>query len=90
MAAASFTAYDLFVIGIASTLISLQWQLSADKLALLNATMLGAACLGAFVFGRIADLVGRKRWQIRARRRRSPKADGGGACQATTANRTYP
>ena len=53
-------AYDLFVIGIASTLISLQWQLSADKLALLNATMLGAACLGAFVFGRIADLVGRK------------------------------
>lgn len=61
-------AYDLFVIGIASTLISLQWQLSADKLALLNATMLGAACLGAFVFGRIADLVGRKRvyWLVAA------------------------
>jgi MFS transporter, PHS family, inorganic phosphate transporter len=61
-------AYDLFVIGIASTLISLQWQLSADKLALLNATMLGAACLGAFVFGRIADLVGRKHvyWLVAA------------------------
>ena len=54
-------AYDLFVIGIASTLISLQWQLSADKLALLNSTMLGAAFLGAFLFGRIADVVGRKR-----------------------------
>ena len=54
-------AYDLFVIGIASTLITLQWNLSADKLALLNSTMLGAAFLGAFLFGRIADVVGRKR-----------------------------
>ncbi len=54
-------AYDLFVIGIASTLITLQWDLSADKLALLNSTMLGAAFLGAFLFGRIADVVGRKR-----------------------------
>jgi MFS family permease len=54
-------AYDLFVIGIAATLIKQQWQLSSDKLALLNAVMLGAAVLGALVFGRIADLVGRKR-----------------------------
>jgi PHS family inorganic phosphate transporter-like MFS transporter len=53
-------AYDLFVIGIASTLITLQWDLSSGKLALLNATMLGAAFLGACLFGRIADLVGRK------------------------------
>jgi MFS family permease len=61
-------AYDLFVIGVASTLITLQWNLSADKLALLNATMLGAACIGAFVFGRIADVVGRKRvyWLVAA------------------------
>jgi PHS family inorganic phosphate transporter-like MFS transporter len=54
-------AYDLFVIGIASTLIKQEWHLGAGRLALLNATMLGAAFLGAFVFGRIADLVGRKR-----------------------------
>ncbi len=54
-------AYDLFVIGIAATLIKQQWQLSSDKLALLNAVMLGAAVLGALVFGRVADLVGRKR-----------------------------
>jgi PHS family inorganic phosphate transporter-like MFS transporter len=54
-------AYDLFVIGIAATLIKEQWQLSSGKLALLNAVMLGAACLGALVFGRVADLVGRKR-----------------------------
>jgi MFS transporter, PHS family, inorganic phosphate transporter len=54
-------AYDLFVIGIASSLIKLDWHLDTGRLALLNATMLGAAFLGALVFGRIADLVGRKR-----------------------------
>src|ERR1039457_2750213 len=53
-------AYDLFVIGIASTLITQQWHLSAGRLALLNSTMLGAAFIGAFVFGRVADLIGRK------------------------------
>ncbi len=53
-------AYDLFVIGIASTLIKQEWHLGSGRLALLNATMLGAAFLGAFVFGRIADLAGRK------------------------------
>src|SRR5580704_15980982 len=40
-------AYDLFVIGIASTLITKQWHLSSDKLALLNSVMLAAAFLGA-------------------------------------------
>jgi PHS family inorganic phosphate transporter-like MFS transporter len=61
-------AYDLFVIGIAATLIKLDWHLGTTRLALLNATMLGAAFIGAFVFGRIADLVGRKRvyWMVAA------------------------
>jgi PHS family inorganic phosphate transporter-like MFS transporter len=54
-------AYDLFVIGIAATLIRQQWQLSSGRLALLSAVMLSAACLGALVFGRVADLIGRKR-----------------------------
>jgi MFS family permease len=54
-------AYDLFVIGVASTLITLDWNLGTGQLALLNATMLGAAFLGAVVFGRVADLLGRKR-----------------------------
>ena len=54
-------AYDLFIIGIVSTLLKQEWQLSSARLAILNATMLGAAFLGAMVFGRIADVVGRKR-----------------------------
>jgi MFS transporter, PHS family, inorganic phosphate transporter len=61
-------AYDLFVIGIASTLITKDWHLGSDRLALLNSTMLAAAFLGAFVFGRFADLAGRKRvyWVVAA------------------------
>jgi len=54
-------AYDLFIIGIASTLIAREWDLSAGRLALVNSTMLAAACIGAFVFGRFADMSGRKR-----------------------------
>jgi MFS transporter, PHS family, inorganic phosphate transporter len=54
-------AYDLFVIGIVSTLLKGEWHLGASQLALLNAVMLGAAFLGALVFGRIADHVGRTR-----------------------------
>jgi PHS family inorganic phosphate transporter-like MFS transporter len=61
-------AYDLFVIGIASTLIAKDWHLGSGRLALLNSTMLAAAFLGAFVFGRFADLAGRKRvyWVVAA------------------------
>ena len=61
-------AYDLFVIGIASGLIVTQWDLSSGELALLNSTMLAAAFLGALVFGRFADLLGRKRvyWMVAA------------------------
>src|SRR6185437_6151926 len=54
-------AYDLFVIGIVSTLLKTQWHLSTGQLSLLNAVMLGAAFLGAMVFGRVADLIGRTR-----------------------------
>src|ERR1700729_3378345 len=54
-------AYDLFVIGIAATLIKQQWHLGSGQLALLNAAMLGAAFVGALVLGRMADVVGRKR-----------------------------
>jgi MFS transporter, PHS family, inorganic phosphate transporter len=61
-------AYDLFVIGIASALITKDWNLSSGRLALLNSTMLFAAFLGALVFGRFADVIGRKRvyWIVAA------------------------
>src|ERR1039458_10157084 len=61
-------AYDLFVIGIAATLIKQQWHLDSARLALLNSTMLFAAFLGAFAFGRVADILGRKRvyWLVAA------------------------
>jgi MFS family permease len=61
-------AYDLFVIGIASTLITKDWNLSSGQLALLNSTMLFAAFLGACVLGRFADTGGRKRvyWLVAA------------------------
>ena len=54
-------AYDLFVIGIVSTLLKSEWHLVTRQLAVLNAVMLGAAFLGALVFGRIADKIGRTR-----------------------------
>jgi MFS transporter, PHS family, inorganic phosphate transporter len=61
-------AYDLFVIGIASALITRDWHLGPGQLAVLNSTMLAAAFLGAMVFGRYADVVGRKRvyWLVAA------------------------
>ena len=54
-------AYDLFVIGIVSTLLKGEWHLGTGQLALLNAVMLGAAFLGAMCFGRLADWLGRTR-----------------------------
>ena len=44
-------AYDLFVIGIAATLIKQQWHLGSGQLALLNAAMLAAAFVGALGAG---------------------------------------
>ncbi len=61
-------AYDLFVIGIAATLIKQEWHLGPGSLAALNSMTLAGAFLGAFVFGRVADLAGRKRvyWMVAA------------------------
>src|ERR1700730_9098233 len=54
-------AYDLFVIGIASALITKDWNLSSGQLAGLNSPVLAAAFGGGLGFGRSADVVGRKR-----------------------------
>ncbi len=60
-------AYDLFIIGTASALIAKDWNLStsatsfSNSVGLINSITLISAFLGAFVFGRIADVFGRKK-----------------------------
>ena len=54
-------AYDLFVIGIVVVLIETQWKLSTTQVSWLNSATLLASAVGAIVFGRIADILGRKK-----------------------------
>jgi PHS family inorganic phosphate transporter-like MFS transporter len=54
-------AYDLFIIGTASALISKQWHLDTTQTGLINSMTLLGAFVGAIVYGRIADKVGRKK-----------------------------
>ncbi|HVC15311.1 MAG TPA: MFS transporter [Acidimicrobiales bacterium] len=54
-------AYDLFIIGTATTMIARQWNLSSSETGLVNSITLISAFVGAFVFGRIADVLGRKK-----------------------------
>ncbi len=53
-------AYDLFVIGVVSTILSQVWHIKSFEVSLLSSVALLAAVLGAIVFGRIADTMGRK------------------------------
>lgn len=54
-------AYDLFVIGIVVKLVADQWHLSTTQTSLLASTTLAASAFGALLFGRIADIFGRKK-----------------------------
>ena len=54
-------AYDLFVIGIVVALLKPEWHLSTSQVSLINSITLLASAVGALVFGRIADILGRKR-----------------------------
>ncbi len=54
-------AYDLFVVGAVLVILKTQWHLSASQASLASAAALGAAFVGAVVFGRIADVFGRRR-----------------------------
>jgi MFS transporter, PHS family, inorganic phosphate transporter len=54
-------AYDLFVIGIVVALLKTEWHLSTSQISWLNSATLLASAAGALIFGRVADMLGRKR-----------------------------
>lgn len=54
-------AYDLFIIGVVMTLVKQEWHVGKVEESLVTSTALLAAALGALLFGRVADMVGRKR-----------------------------
>ncbi|HET6874154.1 MAG TPA: MFS transporter [Acidimicrobiales bacterium] len=53
-------AYDLFVIATVATLVQSQWHLSTTQTSWVSGSAILAAFFGAVVFGRIADVLGRK------------------------------
>jgi PHS family inorganic phosphate transporter-like MFS transporter len=53
-------AYDLFVISTVAALVKTQWHLSTTQTSWVTGSAILAAFVGAFVFGRIADVLGRK------------------------------
>lgn len=52
-------AYDLFIIGIVTALLTPLWHLTTSQLAVLNGASLAAAAVGAVFFGTLADKFGR-------------------------------
>src|ERR1039458_19976 len=53
-------AYDLFVIGTVAAIVKLQWNLSTTQTSWVTGAAILGAFVGAFIFGRIADVLGRK------------------------------
>lgn len=53
-------AYDLFIIGTVTTILTPLWALNTTELMWLNSMSLLAAVLGSMVFGRLADRLGRR------------------------------
>ncbi len=54
-------AYDLFIIGTVTVLLTLIFHLSTGQISLLNSILLLASVAGALVFGKLMDRLGRKR-----------------------------
>lgn len=54
-------AYDLFIIGVVMAILKDEWHPSSLETGLVTSTALLSAALGAILFGRIADMLGRKR-----------------------------
>src|SRR5438876_3617985 len=52
-------AYDLFIIGVVLAILTPIWNLNKFEISLIGSTSLIAAALGAIIFGRLADYVGR-------------------------------
>ena len=57
-------AYDLFVIGTVAAILKTQWNLSTLETSWVTGAAIFGAFIGAFVFGRVADVVGRKKIYI--------------------------
>jgi MFS family permease len=53
-------AYDLFVIGLVTTILKPIWHLSTGQISFLDSISLLSSLLGALAFGRMADRLGRK------------------------------
>lgn len=54
-------AYDLFIIGVVTALLTSFWHLTATQIALLNGASLASAAFGAIIFGWFSDKFGRKK-----------------------------
>jgi MFS transporter, PHS family, inorganic phosphate transporter len=54
-------AYDLFIIGVVMVLIKPIWHVDKVEEGLMESTALLASAIGALLFGRVADMLGRKR-----------------------------
>ena len=54
-------AYDLFIIGVVTAILTPIWHLSISQMAILNGSSLAAAAIGAVVYGILSDKFGRKR-----------------------------
>jgi len=54
-------AYDLFIIGVVMEMLKHEWSISPVAEGLVTSTALLASAVGALLFGRVADMLGRKR-----------------------------
>lgn len=54
-------AYDLFIIGVAVSLVQTEWHIAGYQKSLVSSVALLTSALGAVVFGQVADRLGRRR-----------------------------
>lgn len=54
-------AYDLFIIGVVMSILTHLWHIGKVEESLVDSTALLASAIGALLFGRVADMLGRKR-----------------------------